>query len=111
MIVYALLGSKALWLLYSWLISAIVASYLSGRKGYGERPGLASGLLLNAIGIVIWLVVPARADSLWKKIGPVGRGGSKERREAIAQESGTAEPPPARADDAGGAQSDAGPRR
>jgi hypothetical protein len=87
--VFALLGSTALWLLYSWLASAIVASYLSGRKGYGERVGLASGLLLNAIGIVIWLIVPPRRDSLWKKIGPFGRGGDKSRRERIAKESGT----------------------
>jgi hypothetical protein len=92
MTVFALLGSTALWLLYSWLAAAIVASYLSGRKGYGERVGLACGLLLNFIGVVIWLVVPARADSLWKKIGPFGRGGDKARREKIAEESGTAEP-------------------
>jgi hypothetical protein len=88
MTVHALIGSTALWLLYSWLASAIVATYLSGRKGYGERAGLASGLLLNVIGVIIWLVVPARAESLWKKVGPFGRGGSKERRDAIAQESG-----------------------
>jgi hypothetical protein len=92
MTLFALLGSKALWLLYAWLVSAIVSSYLSHRKGYGERPGLASGLLLNAVGILIWLVVPPRADSLWKKIGPFGRGGSKKRREAIAAESGTDQP-------------------
>jgi hypothetical protein len=92
MTVFALLGSTALWLLYSWLLSAIIASYLSGRKGYGDRPGLASGLLLNAIGIVIWLVVPPKADSLWKKIGPFGRGGDKRRRKAIAEESGTDAP-------------------
>ena len=53
--------------------------------------GLASGLLLNVVGVVIWLVVPAKADSLWKKIGPFGRGGDKERREAIAEESGAAD--------------------
>ena len=47
MTVFALLGATALWLTYAWLASAIVASYLSGRKGYGERVGLASGLLLN----------------------------------------------------------------
>ena len=74
MTVFALLGSTALWLLYAWLASAIIASYLSGRKGYGERAGLASGLLLNAIGIIVWLIIPARPDSLWKKIGPFGRG-------------------------------------
>ena len=88
MTVFALLGSTALWLLYAWLASAIAASYLSGRKGYGERPGLASGLLLNFVGVLIWLVVPAREDSLWKKVGPFGRGGDKRRREKIARESG-----------------------
>ena len=90
--VFALIGSTALWLLYSWLAAAIIASYLSGRKGYGERAGLASGLLLNFIGVLIWLFVPARAESLWKKVGPIGRGGSKERRDRIAQESGTETP-------------------
>jgi hypothetical protein len=89
---FALLGSTALWLLYSWLLAAIAASYLSGRKGYGERVGLACGLLLNVVGVVIWLVVPPRQDSLWKKIGPFGRGGDKQRRQAIAEESGTEEP-------------------
>ena len=73
---FALLGAKALWLLYLWLLAAILASYLSERKGYGERPGLASGLLLNAIGVIIWLFWPARPESLWKKIGPWGRGKS-----------------------------------
>jgi hypothetical protein len=89
MTVHALIGSTALWLLYSWLASAIIASYLAGRKGYGERSGLASGLLLNFIGVIIWLVVPPKRDSLWKKVGPFGRGGDKQRREAIAKESGT----------------------
>ena len=92
MTLFALLGSTALWLLYSWLASAIIASYLSGRKGYGERLGLACGLLLNFIGVIIWLVVPPRADSLWKKVGPFGRGGDKQRREAIAEDSGGAKP-------------------
>ena len=73
MTVFALLGSTALFLTFAWLASAIVASYLSERKGYGERPGLASGLLLNAVGVVIWLFWPARPDSLWKRIGPWGR--------------------------------------
>jgi len=98
--IFALLGVKALYLLYSWLLAAILGSYLSGRKGYGERPGLASGLLLNLIGPLIWLFVPARQDSLWKKVGPWGRGGSKKRREQIKQESAPA---------AGGAGPDAAP--
>jgi len=91
MTLFALIGSTALWLLYSWLASAIIASYLSGRKGYGERVGLACGLLLNFIGAIIWIVVPPRAGSLWKKVGPFGRGGNKDRREAIARESGPAD--------------------
>jgi hypothetical protein len=78
MTVFALIGATALWLTYAWLASAIISSYLSGRKGYGERAGLASGLLLNALGIVIWLIVPPKADSLWKKIGPFGRPRAKE---------------------------------
>jgi len=74
MTVFALLGATALWLTYAWLASAIIASYLSGRKGYGERAGLASGLLLNVIGVVVWLIVPAKTESLWKKVGPFGKG-------------------------------------
>jgi hypothetical protein len=84
MIQFALLGAAALWLMYGWLLSAILASYLSDRKGYGERLGLGFGILLSVIGTVIWLVWPAKPDSKWKKIGPWGRGKStEERAEAI----------------------------
>jgi hypothetical protein len=75
MTVLALLGSTALWLLYAWLASAIVASYVSERKGYGSKVGLAFGLLLSAVGALIWVLVPARADSRWKLQGPFGSGG------------------------------------
>lgn len=67
----ALIGSKALVLLMVWLASAIAASWLSDRKGYGERPGLGTGLLLTAIGPVLWLLIPAKADSRWKTEGPI----------------------------------------
>ena len=70
---FALMGAKALFFLYLWLLSAIGASYLSDRKGYGEKPGLATGLVLTAVGFVIWLFVPAKPDSKWKTIGPTGR--------------------------------------
>jgi fucose permease len=73
--VVAVIGAKALYFTYAWLLSAIVASYLSNRKGYGERAGLASGLLLTVVGVVIWLVWPAKPDSRWKLQGPIGRGG------------------------------------
>ena len=63
-LVVAALGVKAFWLLYIWLISAWLASWLSNRKGYGEKWGLGTGLLLSAIGVLIWLLVPAKATSL-----------------------------------------------
>ncbi len=71
--VVAVIGAQALYLLFIWLISAIVASYLSGRKGYGERPGLASGLILPVISVIVWAVWPAKPESDWKVIGPFGR--------------------------------------
>jgi len=73
MTIFALLGAAALWLTYLWLLAAIVASYLSERKGYGEKLGLAFGLLLSVVGTVIWLFWPAKPESKWKKIGPIGR--------------------------------------
>jgi hypothetical protein len=64
-------GVLALYLLFIWLASAIVGAYLSERKGYGEKVGLASGLLLSVIGAIIWLVVPAKDGSDWKVVGPM----------------------------------------
>jgi hypothetical protein len=84
MMIIALLGAKALWLLYLWLLSAIVASYLSERKGYGEKLGLAFGLFFTVVGALIWLVWPARPESKWKRIGPIGRG--KDDRKAIQRQ-------------------------
>jgi hypothetical protein len=69
--IIALIGSKALVLLMVWLASAIVASWLSDRKGYGERPGLGTGLVLSAAGPVIWLLIPAKPGSRWKNEGPI----------------------------------------
>ena len=80
MILFGLLGATALWLMYGWLLSAIIASYLSERKGYGERLGLGFGILLSALGTLIWLFWPAKPDSKWKTLGPVGRGKSTEER-------------------------------
>ena len=73
MIVFALIGAKGLYLLFAWLISAALASWVSDRKGYGERVGLAFGLLLSVVGLVLVLVLPARPSSRWKVDGPVPR--------------------------------------
>jgi len=70
MIFIANVGVLALYLLVIWLGSAIVGSYLSQRKGYGEKPGLASGLLLSVVGAIAWLLVPAKDGSDWRVIGP-----------------------------------------
>jgi hypothetical protein len=72
---FAVIGAGALWLTYLWLAAAIVASYLSARKGYGEKLGLAFGLLLSVVGVVIWLIWPAKPDSRWKLQGVFGTGG------------------------------------
>ena len=61
----ALIGATALWLTYLWLASAIAASWISNRKGYGEKSGLAAGLLLSAVGVVLWLVIPGREGARW----------------------------------------------
>jgi hypothetical protein len=66
LIIAAQVGAKAFYLLYIWLASAIASSELSKRKGYGERWGLGTGLLLSVIGVIIWLFVPAREHSAWK---------------------------------------------
>ena len=68
-----MIGATALWLTYLWLVSAIAASWISERKGYGERPGLAAGLLLSVVGLIVMLLWPARADSRWKTDGALPR--------------------------------------
>ena len=73
--VLADLGVKALYLTYIWLASAVVASLISDRKGYGERPGLITGLLTSAVAILVWLIWPARPQSRWKLQGAIPRRG------------------------------------
>ena len=73
MIVFAFIGAKALYLLYVWLLSAIASSWLTQRKGYGERLGLAFGLILSAIGLLIVVLLPARPNSAWKVDGRLPR--------------------------------------
>jgi hypothetical protein len=73
MTLLALIGVKGLYLLFAWLLSAAIASWLSERKGYGERVGLAFGLLLSAAGLLIALLLPGRPGSRWKEEGPLPR--------------------------------------
>jgi hypothetical protein len=77
MIVAAAVGAKAFYLLMVWLASAIAASELSKRKGYGEKWGLGTGLLLSFVGLIIWIFVPARSESPWRQ---------KQARKAAAEE-------------------------
>jgi hypothetical protein len=71
MIVLALIGAKGLYLLFAWLLSAAIASWVSERKGYGERVGLTFGLLLSVIGLLVVLLLPGRPGSRWKVDGPL----------------------------------------
>jgi hypothetical protein len=83
-LVIGLLGAKALWATYVWLLGAIAASWLSHRKGYGEKPGLATGLLVPILGPLVWLLWPARDASRWRTQGALPRPsrGTKERASA-----------------------------
>ncbi len=74
MMILADIGALALYLLFIWLASAIAASYLSGRKGYGEKAGVATGLCLSVIAIIVWLVWPPKPESKWKVVGAFGSG-------------------------------------
>jgi hypothetical protein len=75
--VLANLGVKALYLTYIWLLSSVAASWLSARKGYGERPGLITGLLLSAVAVIVWLVWPAKDESRWKVQGAIPKRGEQ----------------------------------
>jgi hypothetical protein len=69
MMIFAAIGAKALYLLLVWLLSAAIGSWLFDRKGYGERVGLAFGLILSAIGLIIVLLLPGRPGSKWREEG------------------------------------------
>jgi len=69
MMIFALIGAKALYLLFIWLLSAAGGAWLAERKGYGERFGLTCGLLLTIVGFLIVLLLPGRPGSQWKLEG------------------------------------------
>lgn len=65
--VFAVIGSKAIYFMYAWLIGCMLASTAAGLKGYQERWGLATGLFLSIFGGVIWMFFPWRRDSRWDR--------------------------------------------
>ena len=89
---YATIGATGLYLLFVWLLSAAIGSWVSQRKGYGERVGLTFGLLLSAAGLLIVLLLPGRPGSAWREDGWL----PSRRRAAVRHEiGGEAEDPPA----------------
>ena len=73
MTLFAAIGPTGLYLLFAWLLSAAIGSWVSDRKGYGERVGLTFGLLLTVVGLAIVLLLPSRPGSAWKVDGPLPR--------------------------------------
>jgi predicted branched-subunit amino acid permease len=71
MTIFALIGIKGLYLLFAWLLSAAIGAWVADRKGYGERVGLAFGLLLTVLGLIIVLLLPSRPNSAWRVEGPI----------------------------------------
>ena len=69
MIAFAFIGATALYLLFVWLLSAAIGSWVADRKGYGEKVGLAFGMILSAPGLLIVLLLPGRPGSKWKTEG------------------------------------------
>ncbi len=64
-LVFADIGANAFWLLYLWLGSAIACSEIAKRKGYTEKAGLGTGLMLSVIGVIVWLLIRAQPESRW----------------------------------------------
>ena len=78
-----MIGANALWLMYLWLACAIVASYLSTRKGFTREVGAGQpACCFHIIGVIILLVIPAKPNSKWKTVGPFGRRKGVRRRSA-----------------------------
>jgi hypothetical protein len=79
MTILAAAGPVGLYLLFVWLISSALAAWIADRKGYGERVGLAFGLLLSAVGLIFTLLLPGRPGSRWAADGwPPNRRTSRE---------------------------------
>ena len=95
----AAIGGKVMFLLFAWLISGAAGSWMSDRKGYGERVGLTLGLLLSALGLLIVLLLPGRPGSKWRVEGRLPR--RRRRVEAVGPDPGGAPGRPDREQPAG----------
>ena len=72
----------------------MVSAWLSDRKGYGEKAGLTTSLLTSAIGVVVWLLWPAKPQSRWKVQGAIPRRGQQKTvAEARAEHEASSEAP------------------
>jgi hypothetical protein len=104
------IGATGLYLLFAWLLSAAIGSWVTDRKGYGERVGLTFGLLLTVLGLAITLILPARPGSTWKIDGPLPRrrrSGPVVAGPAVASADAAGPAAPPTASDAGPAAPDA----
>jgi hypothetical protein len=61
--VLAAAGATYLYLCYAWLLSAIISGELARSKGYSEKAGLGTGLLLTVLGVIIWLAIPPKDET------------------------------------------------
>jgi hypothetical protein len=61
--VLAAAGATYLYLCYAWLLSAIISGELARSKGYSEKAGLGTGLLLTVLGVLIWLAIPPKDET------------------------------------------------
>ncbi|HEY5189873.1 MAG TPA: hypothetical protein VII87_12610 [Solirubrobacteraceae bacterium] len=86
------IGSKALYLLFIWLLSSAGAAWMAERKGYTERVGLTFGLVLTFVGFLIVLLLPARPGSAWKLDGPFPK---RDRPRAVSPPRDSSAEPPA----------------
>jgi hypothetical protein len=81
---FAVIGTAALWLTFVWLASAIIASTFSHQKGFGEKTGLVTGIVLSFMGAAVWAVWPAREISRWRLHGGLGSTGKAVMAVAVA---------------------------
>jgi hypothetical protein len=93
-LVIATIGSKALYFLFLWLLSASAAAWMTERKGYGERVGLMFGLILTVVGFLLVCLLPGRPGSAWREQGPIPRRSGNAGANATPPRPADSAPPP-----------------